>query len=98
MKKIKGIISEEEVKHLAELARIELSNREIASLRIQVNEILDYFRKIDEVDTHNIQPTYHVQDIVNVFREDKPETPEPDELLKNVPIKKDRYIKAPRIH
>jgi aspartyl-tRNA(Asn)/glutamyl-tRNA(Gln) amidotransferase subunit C len=98
MKKIRGIISEEEVKHLAELARIELSNREIASLRIQVNEILDYFRKIDEVDTHNVQPTYHVQDIVNVFREDKPEKPEPDELLKNVPRKKDRYIKAPRIH
>lgn len=98
MKKIKEIISEKEVRHLAELARIELSNKEIATLRIQVNEILGYFRKIDEVDTNNISPTYHIQDIVNVFREDIPKKPEPDVLLENVPRKKDRYIKAPRIH
>lgn len=91
-------ISKEEVEHTAWLARIELSEREKARFTEQFNRILDYFKKIDEVDTDKVPPTYHVLDLVNVYREDKvtPSLP-PKEVLKNAPKKQKRFFKAPKI-
>ncbi len=97
MKKPRQIISEKDVEHLAELARLDVSKKDIVTLRAQLNEILEYFRKIDEVDTEGVPPTYHVQDLVNVLRDDKPQPPEPEDLLGNAPQKKDRFIKAPKM-
>ena len=90
-------ISEKEVEHLAELAKLELSKKEFTKLRGELNEILGYFRLIDEVDTENVSPTYHVQDIVNVLRDDTPTPQQPDMLLEDAPQKKDRFIKAPKM-
>ena len=91
-------ISKEEVEHIAWLARIELSEREKARFTEQFNRILDYFKKIDEVDTEKVPPTYHVLDLVNIYREDKvtPSLP-PKEVLKNAPKKEKRFFRAPRI-
>ena len=91
-------ISKEEVEHIAWLARIELSEEEKELFTEQFNRILAYFKKIDEVDTERIPPTYHVLDLVNVYREDKvsPSLP-PKEVLKNAPKKEKRFFKAPRI-
>lgn len=97
MKKPRQIISEKDVEHLAELARLDVSKKDIVTLRAQLNEILVYFRKIDEVDTEGVPPTYHVQDLVNVLRDDKPQPPESEALLGNAPQKKDRFIKAPKM-
>lgn len=66
MKKAKQIISDREIEHLAELGRVEISSKEKATLRSQLNEIITYFRMIDEADTEGVPPTYHVQDLVNV--------------------------------
>ncbi len=91
-------ISKEEVDQIAWLARIELSEREKARFTKQFNRILEYFKKIDEVDTDKIPPTYHVLDLVNVYRGDKvtPSLP-PKEVLKNAPKKEKRFFKAPKI-
>jgi len=91
-------ISKEEVEHIAWLARIELSEKEKELFTEQFNKILDYFKKIDEVETEEIPPTYHVLDLVNVYREDKvsPSLP-PEKILKNAPKKEKRFFKAPRI-
>ena len=91
-------ISKEEVEHIAWLARIELSEREKARFTEQFNRILEYFKKIDEVDTEKVPPTYHVLDLVNVYREDKvtPSLP-PKDVLKNAPKKQKRFFKAPKI-
>jgi len=91
-------ISKEEVEHIAWLARIELSEQEKARFTEQFNRILDYFKKIDEVDTKKIPPTYHVLNLTNVYREDKvtPSLP-PKEVLKNAPKKEKRFFRAPRI-
>ncbi len=97
MKKSDQPISEKEVSHLAELARLELSGKDVTEIRLQLNKILDYFKMIDDVDTEGISPTYHIFDLVNILREDEPHSPEPKDLLDNVPKKKDRYIKAPRM-
>ena len=91
-------LSKKEVEHVAWLAHIELSSEEKVLFTEQFNEILDYFKKIDEIDTEGIEPTYHVLDLSNVSRKDKT-TPSltTEEALKNAPKKDKKFIKAPRI-
>jgi len=91
-------LSKKEVEHIAWLAHIELSDKEKALFTEQFNEILDYFKKIDEVDTEGVEPTYHVLDLKNVSRTDetKPSLPI-EEALRNAPKKEKKFIKAPRI-
>jgi aspartyl-tRNA(Asn)/glutamyl-tRNA(Gln) amidotransferase subunit C len=90
-------ITREQVKHLAWLARIKIADSEVSKYAEEMGEILKYFKKLDEVDTEGIEPTHHVVDVVNVMREDEPEIKSAEHILKIVPAKKDRFIKAPRI-
>jgi len=94
----KRYLSNKEVEHTAWLARIELSEKEKTLFTKQFNDILNYFKKIDKVDTENVQPTYHVLDLMNVYRRDKatPALPK-KEALKNAPKKEKGFLKAPRI-
>jgi len=91
-------LSKKEVEHIAWLAHIELSDQEKILFTEQFNEILDYFKKIDEVDTEGVEPTYHVLDLKNVSRTDEttPSLPR-EEALRNAPKKEKKFIKAPRI-
>lgn len=91
-------LTEAEVEHIAELAKIELTEEERELFRDQLARILEYFRKIDELDLRDVEPTTHVLDISNVFRDDKPrESLPPGEVLKNAPEREGRYFKAPRV-
>jgi len=91
-------LSKKEVEHVAWLAHIELSDKEKALFTEQFNEILDYFKKIDEVDTEGVEPTYHVLDLKNVSRTDETTPSLPiEEALRNAPKKEKKFIKAPRI-
>lgn len=91
-------ISKEEVEHVAWLAHVELTEGEKALFTDQFNRILDYFRKIDAASTEGIPPTYHVLDLVNVFREDESKESLPKgESLKNAPQKQEGFFKSPRI-
>lgn len=85
------------IEHLIWLARIDLSKKEKSLLLEQLNEILAYFAKIDEVNTDGIPPTYHVIDLVNIFRGDEVRPSHPEEILKIVPQVKERFVKAPKI-
>ena len=91
-------MSQKEVEHVAWLAHIELSENEKALFTEQFNEILDYFKKIEEADTDGLEPTFHVLDLKNVSRRDKmvPSLPI-EEALKNAPKKEKKFIKGPRI-
>ena len=91
-------LSKKEVEHTAWLAHIELSEKEKTLFTEQFNDILDYFKKIDEIDTEDVEPTYHVLDLMNIYREDKakPSLPK-EEALKNAPKKEKQFLKAPRI-
>lgn len=64
-------ITRKEVEHVAVLARLELSPGEIERMTAQLDNILTYVAKLDELDTTGIPPTTHTQDVVNAFREDK---------------------------
>jgi aspartyl-tRNA(Asn)/glutamyl-tRNA(Gln) amidotransferase subunit C len=97
-KKLKENISTEEVEKIAQLARIKLSKEEKRIFTIQFNGILDYFKIIDEVNTKNVKPTYHVLDMVNVKRKDKPEKSlSQKQVLKNTSKKEKGFFKSSRI-
>jgi len=91
-------ISKKQVEHVAWLARLELTEEEKELYTKQFNDILEYFRKIDQANTENVQPTYHLTDLSNIFREDEVEPSLPvEEALRNTAKKKNGYIEAPRM-
>jgi len=92
------ILTREEVEHLAELAKVNLSEEEKELFRAQLERILEYFKKIDQLDLGGVEPTTHVMDVSNVFREDvAKESLPPQDVLANAPQKEGRYFKAPRV-
>ena len=95
---MKPHITKEQVEHIAWLARIKLTDEEKENLILTFSDILDYFRKIDEVDTSEIDYTFHGVQIKNIMREDivRPSL-SLEEALKNAPKKEKNFIKAPRM-
>ena len=91
-------LTNKEVEHTAWLAHIELSEKEKVIFTQQFNDILNYFKKIDKVDTENVEPTYHVLDLRNIYREDEATAAlSKKEALKNAAKKEKGFLKAPRI-
>ncbi|MEN2994124.1 MAG: Asp-tRNA(Asn)/Glu-tRNA(Gln) amidotransferase subunit GatC [Thermodesulfovibrio sp.] len=91
-------ISKEQVKHIAMLSRLELSEKEIELYQQQLSRILDYVEKLSEIDTTSVEPTSHVIELKNVFREDevKPSLSR-DEVLRNAPDSTDKFFRVPKI-
>ena len=86
------------IKHVASLARLNLTESEIKEFLPQLKEILDAFSKIKQVDTKNVKPSYHVVDIKNALREDIPKKCLDNETaLKNTKHKKEGYFKGPKV-
>lgn len=97
-RKKEGLLTIEEVEHIAGLAKITLKDSEKELFREQMERILEYFKKIDELGLEGVEPTTHVLEISNVFREDAAtESLPPEEVLANAPRKEDKYFKAPRV-
>ncbi|NYE08848.1 aspartyl-tRNA(Asn)/glutamyl-tRNA(Gln) amidotransferase subunit C [Bacillus niacini] len=91
-------ISNEQVKHVANLARLEISEEEAEIFTKQLDAIITFAEQLNELDTTNVEPTYHVLDMKNVFREDSKEKGLPrEEVLKNAPDHQDGQIKVPAI-
>lgn len=91
-------VTRKEVEHIAELARLELNDSELEEYTVQLNQILKYVEKLDELNTENIQPLSHPVEDVNVFRDDilKPSIYRED-VLKNAPSKDDEFFKVPKV-
>lgn len=86
-------ISHEEVKKVATLARIALTDAQIDVLAPQLSGILDYVEQLNEVNTDNVKPTAQVTGLVNVVRKDEVKNSngpdalaKPDELLECSPL------------
>ena len=91
-------IDKELISHVAKVARLDLSEKEIKEFLPQLNEILDAFSQIQKVDTKNIEPSYHAVDLKNRMREDKPgKCLDNKTALKNSKNTKDGYFKGPRV-
>ncbi len=91
-------ISEEEVKHVARLARLSVTDTEAESYQKELNAVLEHFETLQELDTESVEPMSHVLELKNVWREDEPEHAiETDSLLSNAPDKESDYYKVPKI-
>lgn len=90
-------VDKELIEHVAELARLKLTNEEIEKFLPQLKEILDAFSKLDEIDVKDVKPSFQPIDLKNVMREDKVEKClTQEEALSLTEHKKDGYFKGPR--
>ena len=87
-----------DVEKVARLARLGLSSDEKEKLGDQLNDILVYMDKLDELDTTDIEPLAHILSLKNVLREDRVrEGLTHSEALKNAPEEKDGLFKVPPV-
>ncbi|KJW11664.1 Asp-tRNA(Asn)/Glu-tRNA(Gln) amidotransferase subunit GatC [Levilactobacillus spicheri] len=91
-------IDRDQVKHVAELAKLEFTNDQLDALTPQLDEIIGLFESLSEVDTSNVEATSNVTDQINVMREDVADNwGQSEALLKNAPEAQDGYIMVPTI-
>ncbi|RMD55177.1 MAG: Asp-tRNA(Asn)/Glu-tRNA(Gln) amidotransferase subunit GatC [Nitrospirae bacterium] len=87
-----------DVEKVAQLAMLGLNEEEKELYGKQLGDIIKFMNKLNELNTEDVEPTSHVVDINNVFREDEPKESLPrEEVLKNAPDKEDGFFKVPRI-
>lgn len=92
------MISKDQVSHVADLARLEFDEKQLENFTSQLDKIVDFVDQLNEVDTTGVEPTTHVTNAVNVFREDEPKPGEGrSALLKNVPETAEGLIRVPAI-
>ncbi|HYL81574.1 MAG TPA: Asp-tRNA(Asn)/Glu-tRNA(Gln) amidotransferase subunit GatC [Candidatus Acidoferrum sp.] len=91
-------ITRKEVEHVARLARLELAEEEKEQMTAQLDSILEYIEKLNELDTAQVEPTTTVIPMVSVMRDDvvRPSLSQ-DEALANAPDREDVYFRVPRI-
>lgn len=91
-------IDQAQVRRVAHLARLELSEEEIAQFSMQLSAIVEYIEKLNELDTEAVEPLAHCLPICNVFREDQIQPSLSNEqALANAPDAGDGYFKVPKI-
>jgi aspartyl-tRNA(Asn)/glutamyl-tRNA(Gln) amidotransferase subunit C len=91
-------ITRKDVEHVANLARLELSDAEKEQFEEQLNAILKYAEKLNGLNTDGIEPTSHVLPLANVMRDDavKPSWPI-EKVLLNAPEEEDGQFKVPPV-
>ena len=91
-------IDKKVVENVALLGRLHLTEAEKEEYTEQLNAILGYMEMLNKLDTTNIEPTYHVLPLSNVFRDDvvKPSM-DRDKVLANAPAQVDGQFKVPKI-
>ncbi|HOJ40563.1 MAG TPA: Asp-tRNA(Asn)/Glu-tRNA(Gln) amidotransferase subunit GatC [bacterium] len=88
----------QQVKYLAELARIALTEQELAGLEQDLEKILDYVSQLEKIETTGVEPTYHVVPMTNVWRQDKVEASlSTEKALANAPERHGNFFKVPRV-
>lgn len=92
-------IKREDIIHLAELSDFSLEDNEIESLGNDLQGIITYISQLDELDTDNIEPTYQVFEMKNVWRDDEilPQDATREQLLALTKEEKDNQIKVPKV-
>ncbi|MDQ0228390.1 Asp-tRNA(Asn)/Glu-tRNA(Gln) amidotransferase GatCAB subunit C [Bacillus sp. 7586-K] len=91
-------ITTEQVKHVANLARLAITEEEAEVMTNQLDAIITFAELLNEVDTENVKPTSHVLDMKNIMREDIPKKGlDNEEVVKNAPDHIDGYIRVPSI-
>jgi aspartyl-tRNA(Asn)/glutamyl-tRNA(Gln) amidotransferase subunit C len=93
-----GRISADDVRKVAQLARLELADATIATYTQQLERILDYVAHLEQVDTAGVPATTRAVEVVNVTRADRVSpTPIREELLQLAPEREGDFLRVPKI-
>jgi aspartyl-tRNA(Asn)/glutamyl-tRNA(Gln) amidotransferase subunit C len=85
------------LEHVAEIARLKLSEEEIKKFLPQLKEALEFFSQLKDVNTDNVEPSFQPVELKNAMREDtEKECLSQDDVLSLTEHKKDGYFKGPR--
>jgi len=92
-------LSRDDILKLAQLARLDLTDEEVAEYSTELTEVLHYVEQLQGVDVSGLKPTNQVTGLVNVMRADEPIDYgyDPLDLLKNVPAVQDNQLKVKRM-
>ncbi len=93
-------ITAEDVKKVAKLSRLDISEDDIEKYSAQLEEILEYIAQLESIDTSNIEPTTRAVEVINVFRDDIVETSDSDvreKLLNLAPKREGEFYQVPKI-
>lgn len=92
-------ITTDDVRHLAQLSNVQVSDEEIENLQGDLSNILEYINQLKDVDTTNIEPTYQVTGLENVTRDDEIDDGgvTPEQLLALAPEQAEHSVKVPQV-
>jgi len=91
-------LNADEVKKVAELARLEITDAELETMARQLSAIVDYINQLQEVNTDGVEPLAHALDLHDVFRDDVTgQSLSEDEVLANAPARKDNFYRVPAV-
>ena len=91
-------ISEDEVRHVAKLSRLRLSDEEVRRYTAQLGHVLDYIARLNELDVSDVEPMAHAMDVTNVLRPDQPQPGLPvDKVLANAPQQAPPFFRVPKV-
>lgn len=91
------MIDEDTVRYVAELSKIWVDESEVEELKKDFEKIIEFFNRLDEIDP-DVEPTYHVIPLKNIFRKDLPEKSlDRDRALMNARHREEGYFKGPRV-
>lgn len=91
-------LTNEQVRHVAKLARLSLTDDEVDLFATQLGDILEYVKKLDEVDTARVTPLSHPHEQTNVLREDEPTgSLSQEQALVNAPAQSNGCFQVPKV-
>lgn len=91
-------ISDEEVKHIAKLAKLKLNEEQVSKMAEELGSIKEFIEQLNEVDTSSVSATAHILDIKNVFRKDeRTGSFDREEILANAPRKDAGCFVVPKV-
>ena len=92
-------ITTDDVHHLAQLSSLQLSDSEVENLRADLENIVNYIKQLNEVDTSDVEPTYQVTGLENVWRGDEIDAGSvtPEQLLDLAAEQSGHCVKVPKV-
>ncbi|MBB1566832.1 Asp-tRNA(Asn)/Glu-tRNA(Gln) amidotransferase subunit GatC [Candidatus Saccharibacteria bacterium] len=92
-------ITNDDVRHLAQLSSLQMSGPEVKSIRADIEGIINYIGQLDELDTDGVEPTYQVTGLQNVWRDDEiiDSSVSRQQLLALAAEQSDNCVKVPKV-
>jgi aspartyl-tRNA(Asn)/glutamyl-tRNA(Gln) amidotransferase subunit C len=91
-------LSADEVRKVADLARLEISDAELETMAGQLSAIIDYINQLQALNTDGVEPLAHALDVHDVFRDDLPgRSLSPNQALANAPARKNDFYRVPPV-